>query len=323
MKGVALLFAVFALGAAATAQAQTYPARPITMIVPYASGGPTDVIGRIVAERMRTSLGQPIIIDNVSGASGSIGTGRLAHSASDGYTFGIGSWPTHVVNGAVYSLQYDLINDFEPIALITESPLLIVAKKALPAKDLKELIGWLRANPDKASQGTVGAGSSPHVAGIFFQKQTGTRFQFVPYRGLGPVMQDLLSGQIDIMIDNPANSLPQIRAGTINAFAVTAKTRITADPNIPTVDEAGLPGLYVSVWYALFAPKGTPKNIITKLNAAAMDALADSTVRRRLADLAQEIPPYDQQTPQALGAYQKAEIDKWWPIIKAANIKGE
>jgi tripartite-type tricarboxylate transporter receptor subunit TctC len=323
MKGVALLFAVFALGAAATAQAQTYPARPITMIVPYASGGPTDVIGRIVAERMRTSLGQPIIIDNVSGASGSIGTGRLAHAASDGYTFGVGSWPTHVVNGAVYSLQYDLINDFEPIALITEGPLLIVAKKALPAKDLKELIGWLKANPDKASQGTVGAGSSGHVAGIFFQKQTGTRFQFVPYRGLGPAMQDLLSGQIDIMIDNPASSLPQIRAGTINAFAVTAKTRVAADPNIPTVDEAGLPGLYVSVWYALFAPKGTPKNIITKLNAAAMDALADSTVRRRLADLAQEIPPYDQQTPQALGAYQKAEIDKWWPIIKAANIKGE
>src|SRR5450432_4045219 len=323
MKGVALLFAVSALGAAATAQAQTYPARPITMIVPYAAGGPTDVIGRIVAEHMRTSLGQPIIIDNVSGASGSIGTGRLAHAASDGYTFGVGSWPTHVVNGAVYSLQYDLINDFEPIALITEGPLLIVAKKALPAKDLKELIGWLKANPDKASQGTVGAGSSGHVAGIFFQKQTGTRFQFVPYRGLGPAMQDLLSGQIDIMIDNPASSLPQIRAGTINAFAVTAKTRVAADPNIPTVDETGLPGLYVSVWYALFAPKGTPKNIITKLNAAAMDALADSTVRRRLADLAQEIPPYDQQTPQALGAYQKAEIDKWWPIIKAANIKGE
>jgi tripartite-type tricarboxylate transporter receptor subunit TctC len=304
-------------------EAQTYPGRPITLIVPYPAGGPTDVIARIVAERMRVSLGQPIVIDNVAGASGSIGVGRLARAAADGYTFGIGNWPTHVVNGATYALQYDVINDFEPIALITESPPLIVATKAMPAKDLNELVRWLKANPDKASLGTVGAGSSPHIAGIFFQNQTGTRFQFVPYRGLGLAMQDLLSGQIDLMIDSPTNSLPQIRAGTINAFAVMAKSRVAAAPDIPTVDEAGLPGLYVSVWHALFAPKRTPRNIIAKLNAATMDALADSTVRLRLSDLAQEVPIREQQTPEALGLYQKAEIEKWWPIVKAANIKGE
>jgi tripartite-type tricarboxylate transporter receptor subunit TctC len=306
-----------------SASGQTYPSRPISMIVPYPAGGPTDVIGRIVAEQMRVSLGQPIIIDNIGGASGSIGVGRLARAAPDGYTFAIGNWATHVVNGAVYTLQYDVLKDFEPVALIVDSPLLIVGKKDLPAKNLKELIAWLRANPDKVSEGTPGAGSSPHIAGVFFQKLTDTRFQFVPYRGLGPAMQDMLAGHIDIMIDAPPNSLPQVRAGNINVYAVTARSRLMAASEVPTVDEAGLPGLYISVWHALFAPKGTPKAAVSKLNAAAVLALADPAVRKRLADLAQEIPPREQQTSEALGAFQKAEIEKWWPIVRAAGIRAE
>ncbi len=227
------------------------------------------------------------------------------------------------MNGAVYSLQYDVLNDFEPLALIADSPGLIVTKKALPAKNLKALIAWLKANPDKALQGTPGAGSSPHIAGIFLQKATGTRFRFVPYRGLGPAMQDLLAGQIDMMIDGPPNSLPQLRAGNINVHAVTAWSRLAAAPEVPTVDEAGLPGLYFSVWHALFVPKSTPKALVGKLNTAAVEALANPAVQRRLSDLAQEIPPRDRQTPEALGAFQKAEIEKWWPIVKAANIKAE
>jgi tripartite-type tricarboxylate transporter receptor subunit TctC len=306
------------------ASAQTYPTRPITMVVAYAAGGPTDVVGRIVAEGMRTSLGQPVIIENVAGASGTIGTGRVARAAPDGYTISFANSATHVVNGSVYALPYDLVKDFEPIALTAEGPALIVAKKAMPAKDLKELVAWLKANPDKASAGTAGVGGSTgQVGGVFFQNATGTRFAFVPYRGAGPAMGDLVAGQIDLMFDSAANSLPQVRAGAIKAYAVMAKGRLAAAPDIPTVDEAGLPGLHLSIWYALFAPRGTPQNLIARLNAAVVAALANPAVRQRLADLGLEIFPRDQQTPEALGAFQKAEIEKWWPIIKAAGIKGE
>ncbi len=322
MKLLQTIFAfAVALGGSSTAMAQPHPSRPITIIVPFAAGGPTDVIARTMAQHMRTSLGQNVIVENVAGANGNIGVGRVARAAPDGYTISIGHWSTHVVNGAVYPLPYDLLKDFEPISLIATNSYLIVAKNAVPANDLKSFIAWLKANPDKASEGTAGPGSPQHVSGVFFQNATGTRFQFVPYRGAAPAMQDLLAGQIDMIIDDPTNSLPQVRAGKIKAFAVTARSRLAAAPDIPTVDEAGLPGFYFSRWHALWAPRGTPKDVIAKLNTAVVGALADPAVRSRLADLGQEIFPREQQTPQALGAYHKAEIEKWWPMIKAAGIK--
>ncbi len=323
MRKLSLAILLATLTSVGDADAQTYPSRPITMVVPYAAGGPTDTIARIMAERMRGPLGQIIIVENVTGAAGTLGVGRVARAAPDGYTISIGHWGTHVVNGAIYALPYDVFNDFEPVSMIATNPQLIVARKALPAKDLQELVAWLKANSAKATQGTAGHGSASHVSGVYLQSITGARFQFVPYRGAGPAMQDLVAGQIDLMVDQAANSLPQVRAGTIKAFAVTEKTRLAAAPEIPTVDEAGVPGLHISIWHALWMPKGTPKDIIAKLNAAVVDALADPGARQRLADLGQEIPPRAQQTPQALAAYHKAEIEKWWPIIKAANIKGE
>jgi tripartite-type tricarboxylate transporter receptor subunit TctC len=303
------------------ASAQTYPSRPIALIVPFPAGGSTDAVGRVVAERMRASLGQPIVIENVGGAGGSIGVGRVARAAPDGYTLDVGQWDTHVANGATFPLAYDLMKDFEPVALISSNPFLILARKTLPADDLKGLVARLKANPDKASQAIPTAGS--HVAGVLFQKQTDTRFAFVPYRGGGPAMQDLVAGQIDMMIIQAAVALPQVRGGAIKAYAVTAKSRFAAAPDVPTVDEAGLPGLHISGWFALFAPKGTPRPVIDRLNAAVVAALADPAIRARLADLGQEIPPREQQTPEALAAFHKAEVEKWWPIIKAANIKGE
>ena len=304
-------------------QTQAYPTRPITMVVPFPAGGPTDTVGRIVAERMRVSLGQPIIIENVTGAGGTIGVGRVARAAPDGYILSVGYLGTHVLNGAIYTLQYDVLKDFEPVALLASNPQLIVAKNALPAKSLNELIAWLKANPGKASQGTAGVGSPAHVSGAYFQKETGTRFQFIPYRGAAPAMQDLVAGQIDLMFDQAVNSLPHVRGGKIRAYAVTAKTRLASAPEIPTVDEAGLPGFYISIWSGMWAPKGTPKDVVAKLNAAVVDALAHPTVRQQLADLGQEVSPRDQQTPEALGTFQRAEMEKWWPIIKTAGIKAE
>jgi tripartite-type tricarboxylate transporter receptor subunit TctC len=312
-----------AWGATGSATAQVYPSRPITMVAPFPAGGSTDTIGRILADGMRGSLGQNVIIENVGGASGNIGVGRVARAAPDGYTLSLGSWPTHVLNAAIFALPYDPLNDFEPVALIAAQPLLVIARKSFPASNLAEFIAWLKANPGKATQGTAGAGGATSVAGAFFQKASGTRFQMVPYRGVAPAMQDLLSGQIDMMIDMAASSAPQARAGNVKAYAVTAKSRLAAAPDVPTVDEAGLPGFYVLSWHALWVPKATPKGVIDKLNAAVLDALADPGVRQRLADAGQEIFPREQQTPAAMRAYHTAEIEKWWPIIKAANIKAE
>jgi len=303
------------------ARAQSYPARPITAVVAFAAGASGDTIARILAEHMQKTLGQTIVIENVGGAAGTIGVGRVARAANDGYTLIFGNWPTHVLNGAIYSLPYHVLNDFEPIAQLASESIVIVAKKTLPPNNLKELIAWLKANPDKASAGTTGAGGVGHVIGIFFQKETGTQFQFVPYRGVGPAMQDLVAGQIDLMFDTSANSLPQVRAGTVKGFAVTSKTRLASAPDLPTVDEAGMPGFHISNWRGLWAPKGTPKDVVAKLNDGVVKALADPTVRQRLGDLGQEIPARADQTPEALGAFQKADIEKWWPIIKAADIK--
>ena len=305
------------------AVAQNYPSRPITMVVPLGVGGSTDVIGRIMGEGMRASLGQPVIVENTTGAGGTIGVGRVARSAPDGYTIGIGQWGTNVASGAIYTLQYDLLKDFEPVALIATQPFLVVAKKSMPANNLVELIAWLRSNSEKVVQGNSGIGTPSHVAGILFQNAIGAHFTMVPYRGAGQSMQDLVAGQIDLMLDTPALSLPQLHGGTIKAYAVTAKTRLALAPEIPTTDEAGLPGFYFSFWHAFWVPRGTPKQIIAKLNAAVVDALNDPVLRQKLVDLSQEIFPPDQLTPEALGAFHRAEIAKWWPIIKSANIKAE
>lgn len=317
---LALVSAMWAgIGAAS---AQPYPSRPVVMVVPFGAGGPVDTVARILAERMREPLGQQVVVENVTGASGTIAVGRVVRSAPDGYTVSIGNWPTHVVNGAVFALPYDLLNDLAPVARLSSNPYVVVGKKGLPAADLKELIAWLKANPDAATQGTAGPGSGQHVSGVYFQSITGAQLKFVAYRaGSSEIMRDLVGGHIDLTFDQAITALPYVRNGDVRAFAVTASTRLTAAPDIPTVDEAGAPGLYISTWNGLWVPKGTPADAIGRLSAAAMEALADPAVRERLAGLGQEIPPREQQTAIALGAHHKAEIEKWWPIIKSANIK--
>jgi tripartite-type tricarboxylate transporter receptor subunit TctC len=311
------------LQGATGAIAETYPSRPIIMIAPLGVGGSTDVVARIVAQGMSQVLGQNIAVENVTGAGGTIGEARVAHATPDGYTVGIGQWGTNVANGAIYPLTYDLMKDFEPVGLVATQPFLIVARRSMPATNLKELIEWLRANKATANEGNSGVGSPSHVAGLLFQKTIGANFTMVPYRGAGESMQALVSEQIDVLLNVPGISMGQIKAGTMKAYAVTAPTRATIAPDIPTTDEAGLPGFYFSFWHALWVPKGTPKDIIATLNDALVKALADPATKKRLLDTGQEIFPPEQLTPEALRKYQQAEIDKWWPIIKAANIKAE
>jgi tripartite-type tricarboxylate transporter receptor subunit TctC len=315
----ALVLTIYLGGAAA----QGYPSRPVTMIVPFAAGGPVDVIARIIAVPMGKALGQTVLVEAVTGAAGTIGVGRVAKAAPDGYTLSIGHWSTHVINGAIYPLSYDLLADLEPLAMIASNPLLIVAHPALPPKDLRALVDWVKESPDKATAGTAGTGSASHIGGVYFESATGARLRYIPYRGTGPAMQDLVGARIDLMFDQASNSIPQLRNGRIKAYAVTAKTRLATAPEIPTVDEAGLPGLHLAIWYGIWAPKGTPSEVVRRLSAAIMASLAEPETRKRIADLGQEIPPTEQQTPQALAAHHKAEIEKWWPLVKAAGIKPE
>src|SRR5262245_5468124 len=304
------------------AGAQTYPTRPITMVVPYPAAGLFDAVARILAESMRKVLGRPVVIENIGGANGSIAADRLARAASDGYTIGIGSGDQFVVNAAIYPLQYDVVKDFEPVSLVMNGPLLIVGKNALP-NNLQELIPWLKANHATVAFAHNGVGGVLHLCGLTLQRAAGASWPFIPYRGAAPALQDMIGGRVDVMCPSPTSSIAMVRGGLIRAYAVTGSTRLTSAPEIPTVDEAGLADLHISVWGGVFAPKGTPKTVIVKLNAALVEALTDPAVRQKFVDLGQEIFPREQQTPEALAAMQKAEIEKWWPIIKAANIKAE
>jgi len=322
MKPLFLIVVVTAIPIA-SGYAQSYPSRAINMVVPYAAGGPTDTLARIVSEPMRRLLAQTIVVDNVTGAGGSIGVGRVVRAAPDGYTVGIGHWGSHVVNGAYYTLPFDLLTDLDPVGMLASNPQLIVSKLAVPARNLKELIAWSKANQDKLLVGSGGIAASSHMGGIYFQSAIGAKFQYVHYRGGAPALQALLGGEVDVYVTQISGAVSFVRTGKIKGYAVTAKSRQEIAPEIPTVDEAGLPGLYTSVWHALWAPKGTPKDVIAKLNGAVIAALADATVRKRFGDLGQEIPSREELTPQALAAYHKSEIDKWWPLIKAAGLKAE
>jgi len=316
-----VLAVVAALAFGGAARAENYPSRPITIIVPFSAGGPSDAMARILAERMKLTLGEALLVENVTGAGGSIGVGRAAHSPPDGYTISFGHLGTHVANGAIYKLGYDLVTDLEPVALLPSNPMIIVSKNAVPAKSLKEFLAWLKAQPKPPTAGTAGAGSGSHIAGLYFESVTGIKLQYVPYRGTAPAMNDLVAGQIDLIVDQTSNSIGQVRAGNIRAYAVTDDKRVATAADIPTVDEAGLPGFHMTLWSGLWVPKGTPKEIITKLNAATVEALGDPAVRKQLENLGLQMPPKDQLSPAALGAWQKAEIAKWWPMIKDANVK--
>src|SRR5215216_349628 len=318
-KFILAAFTLLALGGSAVAQ--NFPSRPITIIVPFSAGGPSDAMARILAERMKVALGETVLVENVTGAGGSVGVGRAVRSPPDGHTISFGHLGTHVANGAIYKLGYDLVADLEPVALLPSNPMIIVSKNAVPAKTLKELLDWLKARSAPAAAGTAGAGSGSHIAGLYFENITGIKLQYVPYRGTGPAMNDLVAGQIDMIVDQLSNSINQVRAGTIRGYAVTDAKRAESATDIPTTDEAGLPGFHMTLWSGLWVPKGTPKDVIAKLNAATVDALNDPAVRKQLENIGLQMPPKDQLTPQALGDWQKAEIAKWWPMIKAANVK--
>ncbi len=310
-------------GAGSTSMAQPWPSRSISIVVPFSAGGPTDTLARLMGEPMRRFLGQTVVVDNVTGAGGSIGVAKVVRSAPDGYTLSIGHWGTHVVNGAYYKLNYDLLTDLQPVAMIATNPQMVITKVSVPAKNLKELVPWIKANQGKIQIGTGGIGSSSHIGGLYFLNRVGVKMDFVPYRGGAPAMQALLAGEIDLYMTQVSGGIEQVRAGKLRAYFVTAKSRQAAAPEIPTADEAGMPGLYTSVWHGIWAPKGTPRDTNMKLNAAIVEALTDDILRKRFADLGQEIPPRNEQTQQALAAYHRAEIEKWWPLMKAAGIKAE
>jgi tripartite-type tricarboxylate transporter receptor subunit TctC len=322
-KKILAALAALLLSSSGTAFAENFPSHPITVIVPFSAGGPSDAMMRILAEGMKLSLGETVLIENVTGAGGSLGVGRTVRSSPDGYTIGFGHLGTHVANGVIYKLGYDLVTDLEPVVLLPSNPMIIVSKNAVPAKSLKELLAWLKSRPAPPTAGTAGAGSGSHIAGIYFENVSGIKLQYVPYRGTGPALNDLVAGQIDVIVDQTSNSINQVRGGNIRAYAVTAEKRLDSAPDVPTTDEAGLPGFHMTLWSGLWAPKGTPKEIIAKLNAAVVDALNDPAARKQLENLGLEMPAKDQLTPEALGAWQKSEIAKWWPIIKAADVKVE
>ena len=317
MRALWAALSLLVIAGVADANAQNFPSRPITLVVPFPPGGSTDAAARIMAERMRATLGQSIVIENVGGAGGSIGVGRVARAAPDGYTFDIGQWDTHV-GSIIYKLDYDLEKDFEPIALISNNPQLMVAKKDLPANTLGELVTWMKANPDKIN--FVNQNAAANVTGVLFENLTKQKVQFIPYRGAGPAMTDLISGTVDLLVVQGAVALPQIRGGKIKALANLSPQRSASMSDIPTADETGVPGLYMSGWFGFWAPKGTPKEIIAKLNAATVEALADPALQKRFTELGLDIASRQQQTPEGLAACQKAEIEKWWPIIKASGI---
>jgi len=318
---VAIVLSFFA--GIAGARAQSYPSRPITIVVALPAGGGVDALARLLAEHMKATLGQPIVVENMGGAGGTLSIARVVRSAPDGYTIGMGTLGQYVVSGAVYTLPFDMLADLTPVALLPNVPYWMVARKSLPPNTLQELVTYLKANPDKISATSVGTASVARFCGMFFQKLTGTSFQFVPYRGGAPALQDLVGGQIDLSCDLAANSLSQMRSGNIKAYAVMTKTRWFAAPNVPTADEAGVPGLYVSTWHGFWAPKGTPEGIVARLNAAALAAMADPAVRKRIADLGMDLPPAEMKTPAAFAAFHKAEVEKWHPIVKASGIKAE